>query len=204
VDIDRFKTVNDQHGHGIGDEVLLAVAEIIKKAVGKKGNAYRYGGEEIAILVTNYANEEGLALGERIREAVESAVVSGRRLKVTVSVGMATAPDSASNPSELFNRADAALYEAKELGRNYVRFFGEPKPSKPVPRTVARREPEARGLTEKQASEIRIGYFRTGRATCPHDGAQLDVQRSDTMGRKTPDLLVSCPVCGLLENLSGD
>jgi diguanylate cyclase (GGDEF)-like protein len=128
IDIDHFKNVNDQYGHPVGDEVLLAVAELVIKRLAHKGKAYRYGGEEFALLLANYATEEAAGLAERIRKDIQAAIVGSKRLKVTASFGVATVPDNGSDSATVLAMADAALYEAKELGRNRVRFSGEPKP----------------------------------------------------------------------------
>ena len=130
LDIDHFKGVNDKYGHPVGDEVLIAVAELAIKSLANKGKAYRYGGEEFALLLPNLSVEEAVGLAERIRKDIEKTTVSSKSLKVTVSFGIASVPDHAKNSKTLLERADAALYEAKNMGRNRVRFDGEPKPDK--------------------------------------------------------------------------
>jgi diguanylate cyclase (GGDEF)-like protein len=130
LDIDHFKGVNDRYGHPVGDEVLIAVAELAIKSLANKGKAYRYGGEEFALLLPNLSVEEAVGLAERIRKDIEKTTVSSKSLKVTVSFGIASVPDHAKNSKTLLERADAALYEAKNMGRNRVRFDGEPKPDK--------------------------------------------------------------------------
>jgi diguanylate cyclase (GGDEF)-like protein len=131
IDIDHFKNVNDQYGHPVGDEVLLAVAELIIKRLAHKGKAYRYGGEEFALLLADYSTEEAVGLAERIRKDIQAATVGSKRLKVTASFGVATVPDNGPDSETVLEMADAALYEAKQLGRNRVRFSGEPKPENP-------------------------------------------------------------------------
>jgi diguanylate cyclase (GGDEF)-like protein len=130
LDIDHFKGVNDKYGHPVGDEVLIAVAELAIKSLANKGKAYRYGGEEFALILPNLSVEEAVGLAERIRKDIEKTTVSSKSLKVTVSFGIASVPDHAKNSKTLLEKADAALYEAKNLGRNLVRFDGEPKPDK--------------------------------------------------------------------------
>jgi diguanylate cyclase (GGDEF)-like protein len=131
IDIDHFKNVNDQYGHPVGDEVLLAVAELIIKRLAHKGKAYRYGGEEFALLLADYSTEEAVGLAERIRKDIQAATVGSKRLKVTASFGVATVPDNGPDSETVLEMADAALYEAKQLGRNRVRFSGETKPEDP-------------------------------------------------------------------------
>lgn len=80
ADVDKFKAVNDTHGHPCGDEVLQNVAKIVKQAVGGKGTCYRYGGEEISVLLPNYTADEASSLAERIRIAIESSQMGSKRL----------------------------------------------------------------------------------------------------------------------------
>jgi diguanylate cyclase (GGDEF)-like protein len=122
VDIDRFKTVNDTHSHQVGDEVLRVVAAILRANVRGGDIVARYGGEEFVVLCPDTGREAGLALGERVRSAVEhhdwAHVATG--LRITVSLGLGSAGDAASLET-LFATADAALYRAKREGRNRVR-----------------------------------------------------------------------------------
>jgi diguanylate cyclase (GGDEF)-like protein len=203
IDLDHFKTVNDDHGHQVGDEVLICVARIIKRSTGTKGTCYRYGGEEICILLPNFSVEEAATLSERIRCEIEAAVVSSKNLKITASFGVAEVPAHARTGADLFTKADQALYEAKDLGRNCVRISGEPRPSAPAPRKIERKQPEPGGVTESQKEHIRIDYFREGVALCPIDGAVLNIRESHQHGKKTPDLFVHCPLCGLMFEVPG-
>lgn len=120
IDIDHFKRVNDEHGHPVGDEVLVEVAKLVVNRALGKGAAYRFGGEEFSLLLPRYSAEEAVGLAERIRKDLELAVVSSQKLKLTASFGAASVPAHASKADELLQRADAALYEAKRGGRNRV------------------------------------------------------------------------------------
>lgn len=120
MDIDHFKKVNDAHGHPVGDEVLLAVAGLVVERTAHKGRAYRYGGEEVALLLPTYSAEEASGLAERIRRDLEGRALSSKDLRVTASFGVASIPDQASDAKALLERADSALYQAKESGRNRV------------------------------------------------------------------------------------
>jgi diguanylate cyclase (GGDEF)-like protein len=120
VDIDHFKKVNDTLGHRVGDEVLRNVANVIlEQCDGKHRVGYRYGGEELALVLTNDAAAKSLELAETIRAAVERLRFKATDLIVTVSVGVAEAGEDRDNDS-LVKRADARLYVAKEEGRNRV------------------------------------------------------------------------------------
>ncbi len=124
IDLDHFKSVNDEHGHPVGDEVLLAVSELVIKRVGRKGKAYRYGGEELALLLPNYSVEEAFGLAERLRKDIEEATISSKALRITASFGVACFPEHASDPKAMLEKADHALYEAKNQGRNCVCVSG--------------------------------------------------------------------------------
>lgn len=120
IDIDHFKQVNDVHGHPVGDEVLVEVAKMVVNRTVRKGAAYRFGGEEFSLLLPGYSAEEAVGLAERVRKDLELASVSTKKLRVTASFGVASVPAHASKSDELLRQADAALYQAKEGGRNRV------------------------------------------------------------------------------------
>lgn len=121
VDVDHFKHVNDNYGHPIGDEVLKVVASRVKDSTRGSDLVFRYGGEEFIVLLAN-ADQEGAAqVAERIRSNMELRFCTTSRgsLPITVSVGVATlVPGEAEDG--LLGRADQALYQAKQEGRNRV------------------------------------------------------------------------------------
>ncbi|MDW6020694.1 GGDEF domain-containing protein [Mesorhizobium sp. BAC0120] len=121
LDLDHFKTVNDTHGHDVGDTVLRAVANCLKDMTRYHDVVARLGGEEFAVVAPNMDTDLLLKLAERIRKAIAAtAVVSGNvRLKITTSVGLAIW-DGKESADQFFRRADARLYQAKSLGRNRV------------------------------------------------------------------------------------
>jgi len=124
MDIDHFKKINDSHGHPVGDEVLVEVANLVVGRAAHKGRAYRYGGEEVALLLPAYSAEEASGLAERIRKDLEARAFSSKNLRVTASFGVASIPDQASDAKALLESADSALYQAKQGGRNRVRMAG--------------------------------------------------------------------------------
>jgi diguanylate cyclase (GGDEF)-like protein len=125
IDIDKFELINDTFGHPVGDIVLVRTSQIIREIVGRRGLAYRCGGEEISVLLPGFTSPEAMVVGERIRRCIESEVWSyDNNARVTISVGVAeTNPDE--TPECLVKRADGALYEAKRDGRNLVREAGQ-------------------------------------------------------------------------------
>ena len=121
VDIDRFKALNDTHGHAVGDEVLRSVAGAIAGAVREDDVPARYGGEEFAVVLRNPSRDEAVEVGERIREAVGALDLSPFGVAATsVSVGVAVADEPGGSIPEVIERADQALFEAKRRGRDRV------------------------------------------------------------------------------------
>lgn len=126
IDIDFFKKVNDTYGHASGDAVLRGVASIIKSALRESDIPSRYGGEEFAVLLPYTHIEEAQIVGERLRKAVETSPIpindedsEVKSISVTISMGLAEF-NTQETGEELFERADKALYDAKEGGRNRV------------------------------------------------------------------------------------
>jgi diguanylate cyclase (GGDEF)-like protein len=126
IDIDHFKPVNDRHGHQAGDEVLRGVALILGECVRGGDVLGRYGGEEFGVILDARNDEEAEVFCERIRARVEetSFAARGLELRVTVSLGWTRAQAEGCEPYDIVSRADRALYEAKNAGRNRVRGFG--------------------------------------------------------------------------------
>jgi diguanylate cyclase (GGDEF)-like protein len=119
LDIDHFKSFNDNHGHQSGDKVLQNTAVVLRDVVGNKGNCYRYGGEELSVILPNYTRAEVDPLAERIRAGIESSPV-GALPRVTVSIGVALTETTGYAAQALVKSADDALYAAKGAGRNRV------------------------------------------------------------------------------------
>ncbi|MFO0842033.1 MAG: GGDEF domain-containing protein [Gemmataceae bacterium] len=122
-DIDRFKAINDGHGHLCGDHVLREMAQRLKGTIRRDELLARYGGEEFAVVLPECSRVNAHGVGERVRGLVASHRFSfdGQAVPVTVSVGVASVVDGESiGPDELIDRADERLYEAKRGGRNRV------------------------------------------------------------------------------------
>ncbi|HEY0485088.1 MAG TPA: sensor domain-containing diguanylate cyclase [Mycobacteriales bacterium] len=121
VDLDFFKSLNDQHGHLTGDDVLRRAARAIRETCREGDLAARYGGEEFAVIFTHVTADQAAVAAERVRAAIQGI---GGSVPVTASVGVATFPDHADDPHDLLSQADAALYLAKSSGRNRVVVAG--------------------------------------------------------------------------------
>ena len=125
IDIDHFKAVNDNHGHVFGDQVLRGLAEVMKACVTEaRCSVARYGGEEFAILLPDSSQDEGLRLAELVRQRIKAMKIRDRRtqeviLRVTVSAGVA-ALRPGDEAGSWVARADAALYKAKQAGRDRI------------------------------------------------------------------------------------
>ncbi|MCA9002572.1 MAG: GGDEF domain-containing protein, partial [Planctomycetes bacterium] len=122
ADIDYFKRINDEFGHDAGDAVLKRCAEILRNNCRQGDVLARLGGEEFILIHIGAVQEEVVASTERLREAVERAVIShlGQELKVTMSFGVAERNARHHSIDDLMRSADGALYRAKEEGRNRV------------------------------------------------------------------------------------
>jgi len=121
LDIDRFKLVNDQHGHLVGSRTLRRLAEVFGTCIRQVDTLARYGGDEFTILLVDTSLESGIQIAERIRAAVARAHFETRgsaSLQVTVSVGVAAFPMHGREPEVLIDMADKAMYRAKSLGRD--------------------------------------------------------------------------------------
>jgi diguanylate cyclase (GGDEF)-like protein len=118
MDLDHFKQINDTYGHLQGDQVLAELAKILIAGKRETDVAARYGGEEFALILHETTGEGAMVVAERVRAAVEEATFPGG-LKVTISIGVAATDDEARFTS-LMEKADEALYAAKEDGRNRV------------------------------------------------------------------------------------
>jgi diguanylate cyclase (GGDEF)-like protein len=118
-DLDSFKSINDRHGHAVGDAVLQEVAARLRAQVRAFDSIYRLGGDEFVVLLPGVAWEGAVELGERLREAVSAEPLHG--VEVTISLGAAArSPGDPRNFAELFDAADRALYDAKHRGRDRV------------------------------------------------------------------------------------
>jgi diguanylate cyclase (GGDEF)-like protein len=120
LDIDNFKKLNDEFGHLLGDEVLRQVSNILQQHLRKGDVVCRFGGEEFAVLLPQSNNESAMEVADKLRRAIESWHFPGVPRPVTVSVGTAHSPEFGETRDKVVSAADAALYQAKQAGRNCV------------------------------------------------------------------------------------
>lgn len=125
-DLDHFKHLNDNYGHDAGDYVLKEKAELLRDNGIRKGDVFaRYGGEEFVVLLPNTNLKQAFEIAERLRKLVETHefVYDGKRLPVAASIGVADYRQGVNTGTDLFKRADSAVYKSKEGGRNQVNFY---------------------------------------------------------------------------------
>ena len=122
IDIDFFKNINDTYGHAAGDIVLEDVAKMIKSCTRNADTAARYGGEEFVVMLNNTSASAAMAVAERIRKSVEekSIMYDGKKINVTISIGVSSYNFDLESAKSIVERADKALYESKQNGRNRV------------------------------------------------------------------------------------
>jgi diguanylate cyclase (GGDEF)-like protein len=126
LDLDGFKTVNDNHGHLAGSKALAETAVIVRGCARETDIVARFGGDEFALVLPDTGHEGAVAVARRIRERVGAAqflASDGLSVHLTVSIGVATLPDSAGSAEELLRAADAAMYRVKASGKDGIQIF---------------------------------------------------------------------------------
>jgi diguanylate cyclase (GGDEF)-like protein len=159
IDLDHFKTFNDNYGHLAGDEILRAVAQKIATVARGKGEAYRYGGEEISVILPNHSLVEALTVAERIRAEIASVRIAALpNCSVTASLGIATIPSTSESVETLTVDADRALYEAKDLGRNRVHSAAKEASGAPI---------QPRAATHSKNESFRVSFQTQSQGIMP-------------------------------------
>lgn len=122
IDVDRFKQVNDQHGHLVGSELLSQLGTLMRRRTRTTDLSFRYGGDEYLIILRGAKGEDAAVVGERLRRAVADAsfLIAGSVFKLTLSIGVATYPENAMTSEEIIRIADEAMYSGKRKSRNVV------------------------------------------------------------------------------------
>lgn len=196
LDIDHFKAINDQHGHGTGDEVLRMIGGTIRRTIRGADVAVRYGGEEFVVVLPHTDRQEAESLAERLRCAIAERggirLSSGGKVNATVSVGVATFPKDASDSTTLLQYADKAMFMAKRAGRNRVVGYQVSELTAHDQPQVLIADDDPRNLRLLEAYLGSAGY-RTIRA--------MDGQEAIAVARhERPDLIV---LDGMMPRVSG-
>ena len=121
LDLDRFKRVNDQHGHLVGSEVLRKLSRVLQECIRQIDTLARYGGDEFTILLVDTGRSQAMAIAERIRRTVADTLFEGggdKPVRLTISIGVATYPSHGRDRETLIDAADKSMYRAKSNGRN--------------------------------------------------------------------------------------
>lgn len=121
IDLDKFKTINDTYGHEAGDEVLKKAAGVVRLACDGKGSCYRYGGDEMLVLLPKHNFQQASAIAEQIRVGIAELKFERSPENITASIGMTSYPEVTKALDEIFSDADAMVYQAKDDGGNAVR-----------------------------------------------------------------------------------
>jgi diguanylate cyclase (GGDEF)-like protein len=123
IDLDKFKDINDTHGHDVGDKILIGFTKLVKSKLSPENDTFaRFGGEEFVVMSTNCSFEETKEKAEAIREHIANTALTykGKRYNITISIGLAHMQPEDTNIDEVIRRADQFLYRAKDSGRNRV------------------------------------------------------------------------------------
>jgi two-component system cell cycle response regulator len=130
IDVDKFKGINDTHGHQTGDDVLRGLGQLLRTAARSQDLAARYGGEEMSLVLPGTGKSTAAAIAESIRRTVAAKPIKceSMTIPVTISVGVATLEPGSplKAPAHLLKAADLAMYAAKHGGRNCVKVFSLP------------------------------------------------------------------------------
>jgi diguanylate cyclase (GGDEF)-like protein/PAS domain S-box-containing protein len=169
VDIDHFKQINDSLGHGVGDTLLQSVARRLLSCVRRTDTVSRQGGDEFMVLLSQVEREEDAAFsaGKILRALAAPHTIDNKRVDISVSIGVSTYPTDGLNDEELMEKADVAMYEAKQQGRNNYRFF--------------RQEMHDR-LADRQALEADLRYALGRKEFLLHYQPKFDLQTGKITG----------------------
>jgi len=169
LDLDRFKIVNDSLGHAIGDQLLQSVAQRLKSAIRNSDTVSRQGGDEFVLLLSEVGQEESLTLAiEKIHKIVTAPYsIAGNDLHIGVTIGVSLFPENGGDTATLMRNADAAMYYAKENGRDRYQFF--------------KQEIHARNI-ERQSVETSLSQALDDRQFVLFYQAQINLENGTVMG----------------------
>ncbi|MGN6704356.1 MAG: diguanylate cyclase domain-containing protein, partial [Burkholderiaceae bacterium] len=124
IDLDHFKPVNDGFGHGVGDLLLQNVAQRLRESVREADTVARLGGDEFVVLLPHIDRHGAATVADKILDSLARPfLIAGESFRISSSIGIALYPEDGSDETRLIRNADAAMYRAKERGRNQAVFF---------------------------------------------------------------------------------
>jgi len=184
VDVDHFKTINDTHGHAVGDQVLQQLSSILRDTARKSDYVCRYGGEEFCVLLSHTDIDKTHEAAERFRKKIEESPFSN--ISVTVSLGISANELGAANPQEMLDQADQALYAAKHGGRNQTARWDQMPEGLEVEKPQLEAEPQTNKASE-ETDNVHIPYHAVSALM-----SALEYRNTDTAAhsRKVADLCV--------------
>ncbi len=184
IDVDYFKTINDTYGHDTGDQALVHIARLLKDVAGEQSIPVRYAGDEFMIL-TSGQKDDASVLAETLLERLQAEslqLAGGGQLPLTLSIGVATAPENAKNGKELVQKADTALYQAKRAGRNRVVHVSDADPGEVSDKVVLQQLGGGTICTRQdQVAEVRQAIQRFDQG----QGQVILVEGATGMGKTT-------------------
>jgi len=173
LDLDDFKKVNDVYGHGVGDELLLQVADVLRSSVRTTDVVCRVGGEEFAIIIPSGDLETTLGLAERLGQSIGRLEVEAAG-RLTVSTGVAVGPEHAANPRELVACAEAAMMTAKSRGNGLIVVFDEAATERPT-------EQQSRRADVRSIAHLKMLQSLSGKLSRLNDVAQIGLTIADEL-----------------------
>lgn len=202
VDIDFFKSINDTHGHAMGDEVLKGVAATLRQTVRLGDLVCRFGGEEFAVLLPHTEIDEAAVTGERLRMAI--AAIKFPNLSITASIGASSKSLGANDPQAMLDQADKCLYVAKRNGRNQVvRFDAVPSDLVVDESKISRTKPAENSSKKASEKEDSIPYRAVsallGALACRHYPTAAHCRRVADLCVIAAESVMSMRECYLLE-----
>jgi diguanylate cyclase (GGDEF)-like protein len=203
VDVDHFKSINDQYGHAAGDDVLRELAATLLEGVRKTDFVGRYGGEEFCLLLPRTSLQAAAAIAEKLRQRVAEACVSR---KVTASFGVASTEGGAHHPQELLEEADRAMYLSKKLGRNRVTCWSEKATGQAEPRKedVAGRSAASSlhaGIPMQSVNALMAALIFRDPMTAEHSRRVADLCVLTARGQMSEEQVYILEVAGLLHDM---
>ena len=202
ADVDHFKRVNDTHGHGVGDDVLVRVGTALRETARESDLVSRYGGEEFCVLLPQTDLEQAHQAAERLRHRIETLAFPN--LRITASFGVSAIGYGSDDPQELIDQADRCLYEAKHRGRNCVVDVTEVDLTKPMPSQASESErPAAPGsrIPFHAVTALISALAYRDRQTASHCRRVADLAVATAEGLLSPSDCYTLEIAALLHDL---
>ncbi len=188
TDIDHFKSVNDTHGHGVGDEVIKYLADVLSDHARPNDLVGRFGGEEFCVVMPATSIDTAMKIAEKIRDTIEKGenATFTDKCRITASFGVATILSGSKKPNDLVEQADKALYYSKENGRNQVTRYRQEFANAPSEQQEINTAPTSTQATVPAIKSVPVLATRgdnSGNAITPPDKASVDALLAKAMAK---------------------